>query len=351
VVNQVWSRPLFSVVIPTYRRPGSLSRVLDALAAQASPTPPFEVVVVCDGESDPAAGLIRTRSWPLDLKLVQQPRQGPAAARNRGIGLARGEYLLFLDDDVIPVRDFISRHAAAHDGDQMKVVIGPLLPTRERRPPWITWEFETLRRQYEAMESGAWQPSWRQFHTGNASVSRENVNKFGGFDPSFTRAEDVELGLRLGRAGLTFHFCYAAAATHVADRNFAAWLSVGYNYGVADVVITRLHDDVGILSAQAREFRGRHPYTRRLVTWSLSHRRPVGVLTRAAKIMVRALAVAGRRDLAHSVCGAIFNLLYWCGVSDAVGDRSLVTSSLEDDGSISLLNIGARAPGAVRPAL
>jgi GT2 family glycosyltransferase len=291
--------------------------VLDALATQASPTPPFEVVVVCDGESDPAADLIRTRSWPLDLKLVQQPRQGPAAARNTGIGLARGEYVLFLDDDVIPVPDFISQHAAAQDGDPSQVVIGPLLPTRERRPPWITWEFETLRRQYEAMESGTWQPSWRQFHTGNASVRREHINKVGGFHPSLTRAEDVELGWRLFRLGLKFSFCPDAGGVHIADRGFGAWLSIGYRYGHAEVAIAQLQSNPVLLNLQAHEFRSRHRQTRRLVQWGLRNRWSVPMITQVARGAIRSMSAAGRIHAAHSMCSALFNLAYWCGVSDA----------------------------------
>src|SRR5688572_26204040 len=85
--------PLFSVVIPTYARPEFLRLALQSVLAQT--VQDFEALVVDDG----APGTVQL---PNDrrLRLVRRSSNGgPAAARNTGLALARGQYVTFLDDD------------------------------------------------------------------------------------------------------------------------------------------------------------------------------------------------------------------------------------------------------------
>ena len=88
-------QPTVTVVIPTYNRMGLLSRALTSVARQTQP--PNEVVLVDDGSTDDTEGLIR-RQFP-DVRYLQQENRGVAAARNRGIREAKGEWLAFLDSD------------------------------------------------------------------------------------------------------------------------------------------------------------------------------------------------------------------------------------------------------------
>ena len=88
-------QPTVTVVIPTYNRMGLLSRALTSVARQTRP--PDEVVLVDDGSTDDTERLIR-RQFP-DVRYLQQENRGVAAARNRGIREAKGEWLAFLDSD------------------------------------------------------------------------------------------------------------------------------------------------------------------------------------------------------------------------------------------------------------
>lgn len=105
--------PALSVVIPTRDRLQTVLTTLDALAAQGLGSDAHEVVVVDDGSGDGTAAavadLAATRSG---LQLVTQPARGPAAARNRGIGVARGDIVLLLGDDTVPVQGTLARHLA-----------------------------------------------------------------------------------------------------------------------------------------------------------------------------------------------------------------------------------------------
>ena len=151
-----------------------------------------------DGSTDGADGM-RSGAPPLPVVASTQENQGPGAARNRGVDLASGEIVVFLDDDVIPDPGLVSAHVRAHErcGDQT-VVIGPMRnPPDHQMSPWIRWEQAMLAKQYDAMEAGHYDATARQFFTGNASLRREHVLAAGGFDPARRRAEDIELAYRL----------------------------------------------------------------------------------------------------------------------------------------------------------
>lgn len=93
---------LASVILPTYNRASVLPGALDSVLAQRYR--PLELVVVDDGSTDDTAAVIagwqREHAAPgLEVRYIAQPNAGPAAARNRGIASASGDYLYFLDSD------------------------------------------------------------------------------------------------------------------------------------------------------------------------------------------------------------------------------------------------------------
>lgn len=85
-----------SVIIPLYNKAPHVRRALDSVAAQTFTD--FELIVVDDGSTDEGARVVEEYG-DARLRLIAQPNAGPGAARNRGIGEARGEFLAFLDAD------------------------------------------------------------------------------------------------------------------------------------------------------------------------------------------------------------------------------------------------------------
>jgi GT2 family glycosyltransferase len=315
--------PRIAVVIPTFNRRAALARVLEELGRQSLAPTLFEVVVVDDGSTDGTADWLHGRTFPYALRVVAGEHGGPSRARNLGIEAARAPRVLFLDDDVLPVRDNLAEHLAAADanGPERTVVIGPLSPPPGvPRPPWLRWVDRTLERQYRALAAGEYAPSARQFYTANASVPRALLTAVGGFDPTFLRGEDVELAYRLARAGATFAFAPRADVHHHAAHSFATWRRTSYQYGRYDVLMER-EKGLPALRHAARELHGRHRLTRVLARATTG--RPA--LARATEalltVVVDAADRVGAEGAAMLALSGLANLLYWQGVADALGGR------------------------------
>lgn len=111
-----------SIVIPTYRRPQTLARALDSVAAAtAASAADREVIVVDDCPEGSGFDLARRFNARYIFKAGQQ--RGLSASRNLGLGLATGVFASFLDDDDFynpGGLDALLQHAATHEG----IVVG-----------------------------------------------------------------------------------------------------------------------------------------------------------------------------------------------------------------------------------
>lgn len=89
-------KELISIIIPVYNSASSIVRCLDSIYNQESKYN-IEVIVIDDGSTD--STIDKLTKHPQSLNIIRQENKGPAAARNRGIEAATGEYLAFLDAD------------------------------------------------------------------------------------------------------------------------------------------------------------------------------------------------------------------------------------------------------------
>jgi glycosyltransferase involved in cell wall biosynthesis len=88
------ARPRVSVVIPCYNQAHFLSEAITSVLAQTYP--PFETIVIDDGSTDATSDV--ARQYP-SVRCIRQPNQGLAGARNAGLALCTGDYVVFLDAD------------------------------------------------------------------------------------------------------------------------------------------------------------------------------------------------------------------------------------------------------------
>jgi GT2 family glycosyltransferase len=315
--------PTLSIIIPTYNRLNSLRLCLAALARQTYPRAELEIIVVSDGSADGTDDYLRQVSPEMGLTPLFQPNGGVAAARNHGLQVAGGEWVLFIDDDVVAEQNLVAEHMATqrrnHDD---AIVLGPLLIPRDMKlAPWVRWEQLMLNKQYNDMIAGHWGPTARQFYTGNVSIRHEHLLRAGGFDISFRRAEDVELGYRLAAMGLHFVFNPQAIAYHYAERSFKSWLQIPYAYGRNDVIFTQQKGQPWLLPQIMREYHHRQWPIRALAHACLDKPGLSDAaisLLRSAADVTEFLHLYAFTRMAYS---GIFNLRHYQGIADELGGR------------------------------
>ena len=313
--------PRVSVVIPTYRRRDALLRLLGGLATQTIAPEDYEAIVVVDGSDDGTREAAEALTVPYELRVISQENRGRSAARNVGIGVARGELLVLLDDDMVPAAGLLEAHLEAHAAGDALAVMGavPVVMSDEMSVPaaWVGGKFN--RHMARLAESRA-PLTLRDFYGGNLSVRRDVLARVRGFDEGFTRYgnEDLELSLRLEQCGVRLVHEPAAIAYQTYDKDFAGLASDTVSKGRTAVLLARKHPD-----ARRRLKLGdaeRDPLVRRLI---------VGALLLATRLhpsvrerVVRAMAALGEqhRALALRLYAPVLDYLYWCGVREAERD-------------------------------
>lgn len=92
---------MISIIIPVYNQAGHLDNCLASIKEQTCDN--YEIIVIDDGSKDDIETVINKYRPVFGEKLYyfKQANQGASAARNRGAGMAKGEYLIFCDADII----------------------------------------------------------------------------------------------------------------------------------------------------------------------------------------------------------------------------------------------------------
>ncbi len=182
-----------TIQLCTFNRAALLERVLDACFDQLAPAQDYEVVLVDDGSTDGTQNVIQTARARAScaFTVVSQPNCGLAKARNAGIARAGGERIIFIDDDVLPLPNFVQEHLRSHDAHPAAIVRGAAISAHsfDDLPPPV-WTIKDY--------------SGNFFWTTNVSVPLRTIREIGGFNESFAEYgwEDIDVGLRLRFAGV-----------------------------------------------------------------------------------------------------------------------------------------------------
>lgn len=214
-----------SLIISTYDNAAALR--LSLLGVRAQSHPPDEIVIADDGSAQATAALLRQPEFAgLPIRHAWHPDRGwrKSKVMNLAIALTTGEYLVGMDGDCIPRRDFVASHLR-HARPRM-FLSGPLIrvPAAVHRgftdqeildstvfaPQRLEVRWPAAARHRRQLGPGRLEPwlnlvSWRPcvLMGGNFSLWRSDVIAVNGFDESFVYGkEDRELGVRLRNAGI-----------------------------------------------------------------------------------------------------------------------------------------------------
>lgn len=194
--------PLVSVIIPTYNRADTVQRSIDSALEQSHR--PMEVIVVDDGSTDATIEVLE--GYGDRIRFITQKNAGPSAARNAGVGLARGEFIAFLDSDDTWKPSKIARQVGVMLGG------GRMVPCcmcnaeliNDDGPGKTTFGVSGV---MSGLQEGFWaNPApiiATRFILFNqvALLRRDAFDKVGGFNPEMRLLEDHDLAFRLSLLG------------------------------------------------------------------------------------------------------------------------------------------------------
>jgi glycosyltransferase involved in cell wall biosynthesis len=191
------SAPTVTVVIPAYNEATYIDRLLEALSKQEFKD--FEVIVSDAQSKDGVAEIVDSFNKQLSITLLETPPKGPAAGRNEGAKLAKGEWLLFLDaDDDIDDPNFMStllneaqEHRWKTASTKMKVKDASFL---ERFGTWSNYKYIKLLSHTKHPVSPGW----------CILTNRALFEKFGGFNEKIQFGEDYDYVTRSSKGSFGF---------------------------------------------------------------------------------------------------------------------------------------------------
>jgi glycosyltransferase involved in cell wall biosynthesis len=198
-----------TVVIPTHKRPEMLRKLLESLCRQRGAD--FEVVVVNDGSGGDLSA-VQAEFSDIAVKVIDLPEsRGRAFARNEGVRNSRGELLIFVDDDMTVVEDFVVSHLAAASGPRTVVIGDVQSPPQYKSHPLARY---IERQGVRKLRSRETIPP-KCVRTGNLAVPRGIFHEIGMFDEAISRyGEDLDLGVRLAAGGADLVFEPRAVSFH-----------------------------------------------------------------------------------------------------------------------------------------
>ena len=178
-----------SVVTASYNSAATIADTLRSIASQTYRN--IEHLVIDGGSKDTTVQIVHALGAP-DLKVVSEPDRGIYDAMNKGLAMATGDVVGFLNsDDVYADERVLERVAQAFDDPQVDAVYGDIVFVAEQDTSRVV-RLWTSRPYTPGLCSSGWMPPHPSLY-----VRRAVYEKHGGYDLDFPAAADFEMALRL----------------------------------------------------------------------------------------------------------------------------------------------------------
>jgi glycosyltransferase involved in cell wall biosynthesis len=162
---------MLSIIIPTYNRKQLLAESLESLTQQSIDSSDFEVIVVNDGGVDVRAVIQRFNS-SLNINYINASHQGVSIARNTGIKEARGDILVFFDDDAVASKDWLEKVIKIFSNSEINIVVGRGLAKTNNMWQFFAPHYDRGNKQIQL--NGIWECDF--------AVRKSVLNQVGVFD-------------------------------------------------------------------------------------------------------------------------------------------------------------------------
>ena len=247
----------FSVIIPTLNRPDRLAACLQSFFELEYPDTDWELILVNDGGEHSFSAITADMFNQLPLTLIDIEHGGPAKARNAGEKIARGEFVVFTDDDCRVDKNWLRAFEKGFADSTFEALGGKILNPYPDNIPAETWSryMDYLRNELMRDKDN----NLLLLISNNAAYRRTIFEKLGGFDETFpyAAAEDSELGIRLAGAGYHQVYWPDAIIWHDHKNTYGGYLRQQFRYGQGNYyfqMILENKDDFHAIERQKYSF-------------------------------------------------------------------------------------------------
>jgi glycosyltransferase involved in cell wall biosynthesis len=244
----------FSFITCTYNRAKQLPQTLRAVCEQDFPANDYEIVVVDNNSTDNTAEICAefgAKYSDKQFRYLKEERQGFSFALNRGIREAKGEFLIFADDDETVNPDHLTRlDAHLKRYPQAELGASPVVPVYETTPQWMSHFTQRLIGGYFHQGKEVKKLGFKNYPgTGHTIIKRELYQRFGYYNTELGRkgnslvgAEDKDMFLRLHRQHITcYYFPDIPIYHHIPQSKLtdAYFQQLTYSIGLSERIRTK----------------------------------------------------------------------------------------------------------------
>lgn len=203
------TRPTLSIITVTKNRAALLREALASLVGQCKPG---DEIIVVDASTDETPNVIASFSKKLPIVYIRFLKSGYPTFYNKGAKRAKGDILVFFDDDCRATPQFLERIRRAHETHPDSIIQG-FSKSEPKGNLYVDIMGDHYANWLEAMSLG--HNTLKVFDSKNASIPRALFWKYGGLSRSMQLgSEDIELGLRLRRHGISIYLDRSIIVSH-----------------------------------------------------------------------------------------------------------------------------------------
>jgi glycosyltransferase involved in cell wall biosynthesis len=216
-----------SVIIPTYNRSTLIASILDALEKQTFRE--FEVIVSNDGSTDDTAAVLLNvqNNYTYPITILNNKNGGRSIARNIGARAAKGELLVFFDDDVRPNPKCLALHVDFHQKHPNALLDGPALYDLDvvKNKGDFQWYRSNLEMSWYTKNNYPVKKERAGLVGANKSMPKALFWELGGLDEQLTDSEDFEFAYRaMHQYKYEIYFDYRTWVYHDDYKSFPQYL-------------------------------------------------------------------------------------------------------------------------------
>lgn len=225
---------LTSIIVPVYNAEKTLEQCIFSLLELDYPKNMLEIIFVDNNSSDSTPNILK--KYIERLNVLNEVKQGPAAARNKGIAQAKGDIVAFTDSDCMVEKYWLKNIAETfHKNKDIYIIGGKILS----KIPFNNIEKYGEKIHDHNKAINLYKPS--TVITMNMAVRKDIFKKVGLFDEEFMRGSDTDFSYRVYKAGYKFKYVPEAIIFHRNEMTLKGLFMEGFVHGFWRVKLSKKH--------------------------------------------------------------------------------------------------------------